>query len=152
MNKWNEMNLCRILPHPPQSQPALSTAYLSMRSLLSSFDIEVIALVAEGTDCSLTAVGLNESDAWYMFNGRFPDLNIVKSLASHSGLCRTAFLLLAAQSILRFVFCPLSCPITLRCSSLRKTPPYFLFHFPDDRIWAQCFGEGHVSRPLPLIP
>ena len=128
------MNLCRILPHPPQPQPALSTAYLSMRSLLSSCDVEVIALVAEGKDCSSTAVGLTESDAWYMFNGRVPDLNIVQSLASHSALCRTAFPLFAAQSILSFVFCLLSFLITLRCSSLRKTPHYFLFLFPDDRI------------------
>ena len=45
----------------PSSTSALSTAYLSMRSLLSSCDTDVIALVAEGTDCLSTADGLNES-------------------------------------------------------------------------------------------
>ena len=43
------------------STSALSTAYLSMRSLLSSCDIDVIALVAEGNDCLSIADGLNES-------------------------------------------------------------------------------------------
>ena len=58
----------------------LSLLYLLLTSQCVLYylrDIEVIALVAEETDCSSTAVGLNESDAWYMFNGRVPDLNIV---------------------------------------------------------------------------
>ena len=61
------MNLCHTLPPGSSSTSALSTAYLSTRSSLSSCDIEwnieVIAPVAEGTDCLSTADRLNESNA-----------------------------------------------------------------------------------------
>ena len=45
------------MSHSSSSTSPLSTAYL----LLSSCDIDVIALVAEGTDCLSIADGLNES-------------------------------------------------------------------------------------------
>ena len=69
--------MCRTLPPGSSSTSALSTAYLSMRSLLSSpCDIEVIGLVAEGTDSLSTAVRMKESNARYMLDGRVPDVNI----------------------------------------------------------------------------
>ena len=53
------MNLCRTLPHP--LQPLFIYCLPLNVFALSSRDIEVIALVAEGTDSLSTADGLIES-------------------------------------------------------------------------------------------
>ena len=86
--------------------------------------------------------------------GTFPDLNIVVScltfwLTAFPSVPPCSFI--ACRPIHKFFFglyVILKLPNCLEMFQSWKNASQSSF----DRIWAQCFGQGYVSRPLPLNP